>query len=180
MRPDDVLEFWFAAASKPFWFEINAAFDARVTERLLPLRQAALAGKFDGWSATPQGALALVILLDQVPRNCCRGTPDAFSSDPAARAVARQAIDHGFDRGFDDEQRLFFYLPFEHAEAVGAQLLSVALFAAMRGRAEWHRYAERHAEIILRFGRFPHRNKALGRVSTPDEIAFLAEPMSSF
>ncbi|WP_119418175.1 DUF924 family protein [Desertibaculum subflavum] len=180
MRPEDVLNFWFDAANKPFWFEKNDAFDADVTTRLWPLRDAAMAGKCADWTATPEGSLALVILLDQVPRNCCRGTAAAFASDAAARGVARQAIDRGFDRHFDDEYRLFFYLPFEHAEDVGAQLLSVALFAALPGRAEWLRYAERHAEIIARFGRFPHRNKALGRVSTAAEIAFLDEPMSSF
>lgn len=180
MRPGDVLDFWFAAASKPHWFEANAAFDARVKQELWPLREAALAGALDDWSTTLEGALALVILFDQVPRNSCRGTPEAFATDPAARTVARAAIDRGFDRGFDDEHRLFLYLPFEHAEDVGAQLLSVALFATMPGQAEWLRYAERHAEIVHRFGRFPHRNKALGRASTPAEIAFLQEPMSSF
>lgn len=180
MRPADVLDFWFDAANKPFWFERNDAFDADVTARLWPLRAAALAGRCADWQASPEGALALAILLDQVPRNCCRGTAEAFASDAAARAVARAAVDRGFDRPFDDEHRLFFYLPFEHAEDVAAQLLSVALFAAMPGRAEWLRYAERHAEIIARFGRFPHRNKALNRPSTPAEIAFLDEPMSSF
>lgn len=180
MRPDDVLDFWFAATSKPHWFEANATFDALVRERLWPVREAAVTGALDGWCATPEGALALVILFDQVPRNCCRGTPEAFATDPAARAVARAAIDRGFDRRFDDERRMFLYLPFEHAEDAGAQLLSVALFATMPGQAEWLRYAERHAEIVHRFGRFPHRNKALARVSTPAEIAFLQEPMSSF
>jgi len=180
MRPEAVLDFWFAAESKPYWFEVNPAFDAQVTERLLPLRDAAREGGCDDWAARPEGALALVILFDQVPRNCCRGTAEAFACDAAARKVARSAIDRSFDRGFDDEHRLFLYLPFEHAEDVGAQLLSVALFAAMPGQTEWLRYAERHAEIILRFGRFPHRNKALNRVSTPAEIAFLNEPMSSF
>jgi uncharacterized protein (DUF924 family) len=180
MRPDDVLDFWFAAASKPYWFEVNPAFDAQVTQRLLPLREAALAGQLDSWSAAARGSLALVILFDQVPRNSFRGTAAAFSTDAVARRVARQAIDRGFDRGLDDERRLFLYLPFEHAEDMAAQLLSVALFAALPGREEWLRYADRHAEIIARFGRFPHRNEALGRVSTPAEIAFLTEPMSRF
>jgi uncharacterized protein (DUF924 family) len=179
-RPDDVLDFWFAPAAKPFWFEVTPAFDAEVTARLKPLHAAALRGEFDNWSAAPDGAVALAILLDQVPRNCCRGTPQAFAGDVTARTVARAAIDRGFDRGLDDDHRLFLYLPFEHAESQAAQLLSVALFASLTDKAEWLRYAERHAEIIARFGRFPHRNKALGRQSTPEEIAFLKEPMSSF
>lgn len=179
-RPDDVLDFWFGPAARPLWFEANPALDAEVAARLMPLRAAALHGDFDGWASTPDGAVALAILLDQVPRNCCRGTPQAFASDAAARAVARAAIDRGFDRRLDDDHRLFLYLPFEHAEDVGAQLLSVALFAGLAGQAEWLRYAERHAEIVARFGRFPHRNKALGRQSTAAEIAFLNEPMSSF
>lgn len=180
MRPADVLDFWFDPASKPHWFDVNPAFDAKVAERLLPLRDAALAGKLDDWRDTPEGSLALLILFDQVPRNCCRGKAEAFATDILARSVARAAIDRGFDRGFDDEHRVFFYLPFEHSEHIGAQLLSLALFGSMPGRTEWLRYAERHAEIIQRFGRFPHRNKALGRSSTPEEIAFLNEPMSSF
>ena len=179
-RPHDVLDFWFAPAAKPFWFEVNPAFDAEVTARLKPLHAAALRGELDGWPATPDGAVALAILLDQVPRNCCRGTPQAFASDAAARAVARAAIDRGFDRGLDDDHRLFLYLPFEHAESQPAQLLSVALFGSFPDQAEWLRYAQRHAEIIDRFGRFPHRNKALGRESTAAELAFLNEPMSSF
>lgn len=180
-EPSAVLDFWFTPEAQRFWFERSEAFDAAVTERLLPLWQPAREGRIDGWTATPDGTVALLVLLDQVPRNCFRNSPLAFSTDAKARGVARQAVDRGFDKALPTERRLFVYMPFEHSEDLGTQVLSMVLFHSLHdGDAEKMKWAARHEEIIRRFGRFPHRNACLGRVSTAEEIAFLREPMSSF
>jgi uncharacterized protein (DUF924 family) len=146
-------------------------------------------GGLPAWEETPQTALALVILLDQFPRNMHRGRAEAFAADPLARAVAGRAIDRGFDLMLRRDRRCFFYLPFEHSEDLAEQDRSVALFQAWFEAApeaekpqclEQIEYVLRHQEIIRRFGRFPHRNAALGRETTPEEAAFLLEPRSSF
>jgi len=135
-------------------------------------------GELERWQSTPLAALALVVVLDQFPRNMFRGTARAFSSDAMAPAAARGAVARGFDRLLSRAERLFVYLPYEHAEDLAAQHRSLALFGALDpGDME---YARRHYEIIARYGRFPHRNAILGRESTPDEIEFLAQPGSSF
>lgn len=175
-----VLAFWFAEGRPAQWFERSDAFDREVREALEPLHEQAVEGALDPWAATPRGALALVILLDQVPRHLHRGSARAFASDAKARAVCHAALAAGHDAALSsDPERMFLYLPLEHSEDAADQERSVALFAAL-GEPEWLRYAERHREIVQRFGRFPHRNRALGRETTEAEAAFLQEPDSSF
>jgi uncharacterized protein (DUF924 family) len=187
--PSDVLEFWFSEQSRALWFEKNAAFDEAIRARFEDTVRAAAAGELDHWERTAPGALALVIVLDQFPRNLYRGSARAFAADPRAREVADRAIGRQLDQDIPLAQRHFFFLPFEHSESTGDQERSIALFQAWaeahdgpaRDRAlEQMRYVHRHAEIVARFGRFPHRNEALGRESTEAEIAFLREPMSGF
>lgn len=179
---DDVLRFWFVESGPRDWFTKNDAFDARVRERLYPGLEAADRGALVSWQGTARGSLALCLLLDQVPRNLFRGTPEQFRRDPEARRLAVQSIDRGLDRdpGFQPTNRMFLYLPLEHSESLDDQRLSVCLFRDRVGDAEAIRYADRHFEIIERFGRFPHRNAALGRVTTDAEATFLNEPNSSF
>jgi uncharacterized protein (DUF924 family) len=174
-----VLRWWFAPEIKPHWFERSDAFDVEVRSRLGPLHGRAMAGEIDDWAGDPKGLLALVILFDQVPRNIHRGTPLAFATDAKALALARLAVDRGLDAGFETDERLFLYLPFEHSEQLADQERSVALFRAL-GDANYLDYAIRHRDVIARFGRFPHRNAVLGRPSTAAERAFLEEPGSAF
>lgn len=187
--PGDVLEFWFSERVRPLWFEKNQAFDDELRSRFGANVSAASVGDLDFWVRAADSSLALVLLLDQVPRNIHRGTPRAFASDARARTIAGTAVDRGFDRHTRPDRRFFFYLPFEHSEEAADQTRSVTLFrrwADEHDRAERERayeivkYALRHQEVISRFGRFPHRNAILGRESTPEELAFLAEPDSSF
>lgn len=177
--PGLVLDFWFDPANRPFWFEKSEAFDAAFTGRLLPLHEAALAGRLRAWEESAAGVLALCILLDQLPRNAFRGQARAFASDGEARRIARIALKRGDDLAATPDQRLFLYLPFEHSELLADQYLSEALFAAL-GDPGLLDYARRHREIVERFGRFPHRNAALDRASTAEEEAFLRQPGSSF
>jgi len=167
----DVLAFWRDAGPKK-WFAKNDAFDAELRTRFLATYESAAAGKLSDWEATPEGALALTIVLDQFPRNMFRHDPRAFAADATARAVAERAIARGFDSQFPPAERSFFYLPFEHSEAMADQERCCALFRAM-GDADLLHWAELHADIIRRFGRFPHRNAALGRSTTPAEKSFL-------
>ena len=169
--PADVLAFWRAAGPAK-WFHKDAAFDAEIAARYRASCEAAAAGRLAHWETTPEGALALVILLDQFPRNIFRGSARAFAADPLARAVADRAIARGFDQRIPKAERLFFYLPFEHSEERADQERAVALVRAL-GDAEQLKWAELHADIIGRFGRFPHRNAALGRTTSPAEQAFL-------
>jgi uncharacterized protein (DUF924 family) len=166
-----VLAFW-SAAGPDKWFGKDEAFDADIRAQFLGTYEAAASGLLNSWEETPEGALALVILLDQFPRNMFRGTARAFAADPVARAVAERAIARGFDRRIPASEQPFFYLPFEHSEHLADQERCVAL-VRRTGDAEALKWAELHAEIIRRFGRFPHRNAILGRDSTPDEQAFL-------
>ena len=169
--PLDVLAFWRAAGPQK-WFRKDPAFDAELEARLRPCHETAATGDLSDWDSTPEGALALLILLDQVPRNIFRGSARAFATDPLARAVADRAIGRGFDQHFAVPERTFFYLPFSHSENLADQERCVALNRAT-GDAEALRWAELHADIIRRFGRFPHRNALLGRPTTPAEQAFL-------
>lgn len=177
--PAAILAFWFAPDARERWFAPDPAFDAEIGERFADLIEPAAAGRLDDWRSRSEGALALCLLLDQFPRNIWRGTPRAFAYDPAARRVAADAVAAGLDRGLRPEERHFIYLPFEHSEDLADQERAVALIAAL-GDPGWYDYAVRHREIIARFGRFPHRNAILGRASTPEELAFLNEPNSSF
>jgi uncharacterized protein (DUF924 family) len=186
----EVLAFWFGAPDSPefgrsrkCWFEKSADFDALVRDRFLETYENAAGGKLDAWMARPLAALALVVTLDQFPRNMFRGTAHAFATDPLALAVARGMIASGFDVALAPGQRTFVYLPFEHAEDLDAQREALRRFerlASETSSASVMTYAMLHYAIIKRFGRFPHRNAILGRESTPDELAFLSRPGSSF
>jgi uncharacterized protein (DUF924 family) len=167
----EVVAFW-RAAGPDRWFEKDAGFDDEIRKRFLKLHEAAASGKLTAWEANAEGALALLILLDQFPRNMFRGSARAFDTDALARAAAERAIARGFDRKIAMPERVFFYLPFEHSEASADQERSVALIGAT-GDADLRKWAELHADIIRRFGRFPHRNALLGRTTTADEQAFL-------
>ena len=167
----DVLAFWRAAGEKK-WFAKDDAFDAEIRARFLPTYEAAAGGKLSDWEATPEGALALTIVLDQFPRNMFRRDARAFAADAPARGVADRALARGFDQRVPSDQRLFLYLPFEHSETLADQERCCALFRAL-GNADLLRWAELHADIIRRFGRFPHRNAVLDRVTTPAEQTFL-------
>jgi len=174
---EDVLAFWFDPARREAWFKPTPGFDAEIRERFRDIVEAAGSGAFDDWADGPEGALAL--LIHQFPRNIFRGTPEAYAFDEKARALADDALARGHDQKVPRERRLFFYLPFEHSEAMADQERSVALFEAL-GDPDYLDHAERHRTVVERFGRFPHRNPILGRISTPEEQAFLEEPGSSF
>ncbi len=169
--PTDVLAFWMEAGPDR-WFKKDDAFDAAILDRFVATYEAAADGKLADWEATPDGALAHVIVLDQFPRNMFRGSARTYAADPLARAVADRALARQDDRMVDPALRTFFYLPFMHSEALADQERCVALYRAL-GDAESLRYAEDHADIVRRFGRFPHRNDVLGRATTAEEQAFL-------
>ena len=177
MRASEVVAFWTAAGRRA-WFAKDANFDESVREQLGSTHLRASRGQLFDWEREPEGALALVLLLDQAPRNIYRGSAHAFATDAAAREVAGRAIDRGADRLAPLALQLFFYLPFEHHENAASQACAVDLFTAYAERGgdeDYLRYARLHAEVIARFGRFPHRNAMLSRVSTPDEADFLKD-----
>ena len=169
--PDDVLAFWRDAGPDK-WFNKDTAFDNEIRTRFLDTYEAAAAGTLPDWEATREGALALIIVLDQFPRNMFRGSARAFAADPLALAAATRAIERGFDIATPAQERTFFYLPFEHSEDLADQERCCALFRAT-GDADLVKWAELHADIVRRFGRFPHRNAVLGRMTTVEEQAFL-------
>lgn len=187
----DVLDYWFGSPHLPeygnaraMWFEKSDEVDATIRSRFLSLHTEAAAGKCDTWAATPLGACALIIVLDQFSRNVYRDKAEAFANDARALAIARTLVLHGKDRHLPTpHHRSFVYLPFEHDESIDSQHESIRLFEKLQGETglaaplEW---AIKHAQIIQRFGRYPHRNKILGRPSTSEEEAFLQEPGSSF
>jgi uncharacterized protein (DUF924 family) len=167
-----IVDFW-RAAGPARWFARNDGFDLEIRERFLGEHEAAARGQYEDWTQTAPGALALVILLDQFPRNLFRESPHAFATDPLARRHAREALARGFDKATGAMMRPFFYLPFMHSEDLADQERSIALFTAL-GDEEQLRYAVLHRDIIARFGRFPHRNRALARATSPQEQEFLA------
>ena len=167
-----LLHFW-RTAGPARWFRRDEAFDAEFTRRFLATHEAAAAGQLQAWNDTPEGALALVLLLDQFPRNAFRGTARVYATDAQARAVAEEAIRRGFDNAVEPDLRRFFYIPFMHSESLADQERSVALNASADEDAL--RWAHHHRDIVARFGRFPHRNAVLGRQSTPEEERFIAE-----
>jgi uncharacterized protein (DUF924 family) len=188
---DDILTFWFGPPPDPGytvphmrWFQKDPAFDAECAHRFLATHERAAAGEFLSWRDEPRSCTALLLLLDQLPRNMFRDGARAFATDPQAREVARHALARGLDTSLPPVWRWFFYLPFEHSEDPHDQRLAVSLFETLalhhRPSAEALDYARRHLDIIERFGRFPHRNVALGRASTEEEAAFLQQPGSSF
>ena len=197
MGPDDILRYWFGEADDELkvieekgalWWGGGPALDAEIAGRFGPVVRAALAGECAGWAETPRGALAEVIALDQLTRNIGRGTAAAFTGDPRARACALAAIERGDDARLRPVERVFLYMPLEHAENRSLQACSVALFEALARTpgpvgaqlAQYVDFAVRHQVIVERFGRFPHRNRFLGRESSAEEIEFLKQPGSSF
>ncbi|MGI8504180.1 MAG: DUF924 family protein [Hassallia sp.] len=185
-----ILEFWFGhpdelSYGKPrkTWFNKTPEFDEELRTLFSNDYQKAAAGHLDDWIDLPKTCLALILLLDQFPRSIFRGTPEAFATDWEALSAAQQAIALGYDRQFLPVQRWFIYLPFEHSENLDHQHQSVKLFQQLShdpASTSAIAYAYRHLEIIERFGRFPHRNAILGRISTPEEIEFLQQPASGF
>ena len=186
----DVLAFWFGEPAEPgfgkaraAWFSKDAAFDALVRERFRATWERAHDGLLDDWRCDVLPLLAFIVLTDQFPRNMFRATPQSFATDAAALAAARSIVARGHDRALSPVQRWFAYLPYEHAEDIGAQHASLRLFAGLDGdpdSAGSIDYARRHHHIIARFGRFPHRNAILGRSTSGAEAAFLLQPGSAF
>lgn len=183
---DEILAFWFGPAPgevRAEWFRKDDAFDAQIRARFRVMIDDALQGEYADWTHSARGSLARVLLLDQFTRNVFRDTPRAFAGDALALATAQAALDQAFDQALSSVERWFLYMPFEHAESAAAQERSLSLFGQLASTAgfdaplEW---AQKHAAIIARFGRYPHRNEVLGRASTPDEIAFLNEAGSRF
>lgn len=168
-----VVGFWRAAGPRR-WFSADPVFDRLVRLRLRRAHADAAAGRLRAWMNDPDGTLALLILLDQAPRNMFRGTARVYAADAVARQVARSAIRRGFHRRVPTPMRQFFFLPFMHSEDVADQRRCIALYRAA-GDADGLHWAEHHAGIVERFGRFPHRNAILGRMSTEDEMRFLAD-----
>lgn len=197
-RAQALLDFWFGALDgdgladperAARWFEGGPAFDRELAERFGADHAEARAGRLDRWADLPRGRLALVLHLDQLSRNLYRGSADAFGADAHALALARGGLARGEDAGLAPIERVFLYLPFEHSEALADQELSVACFRALaegappsarESFASYLDHAVRHRDVIARFDRFPHRNAALARVATPEELAFLATRGSSF
>jgi uncharacterized protein (DUF924 family) len=169
--PAALVDFW-RAAGPDRWFRTDTTFDQTFRDAYLPAHEAAAAGALVGWGDTAESALALVLLLDQFPRNAFRATPRMYATDVLAREAAAAAIAAGFDHAVEPALRLFFYLPFAHSESLADQERSVTLHLGL-GK-DGARHALGHRDIVRRFGRFPHRNALLGRTSTPEEVAYLA------
>jgi uncharacterized protein (DUF924 family) len=175
IEPRDVVEFWRESGPRS-WFKKSDAFDALIRQRFEAAHHAAARGEYDAWAETAEGSLALLLLLDQFPRNLYRSSGHAFATDPKARSMARRAIGAGHDRAARAEWRVFYYLPFEHSEDLADQERGVELCEALeRETGESAKWARSHRDIIARFGRFPHRNACLGRQTTPVEQSFLDE-----
>ena len=197
-QPESVLDFWFgpsgstaeiAGRQRELWFGKAPANDLAVIERFAATLPAATAGKLNHWTATPRGRLALVIVLDQFPHHIYRDKPQAFATDPQALALSLEALTAGEDRQLTPIERVFLYLPLEHAESSVIQEQSVSLFEKLANEAsaeeralfdDFLNYARQHRDVVARFGRFPHRNAILGRPSTIDELEFLKQPGSRF
>ncbi|EKB16612.1 DUF924 family protein [Aeromonas veronii] len=200
MQPwQPLLDFWFgdeaddvllATRQAPLWWGKSSETDALLASRFGELAEAAAKGSLAHWADAPSGRLALILLLDQLPRNIHRGTPAAFAQDPLARDLCLKGLSIGADKSLSPLERVFFYLPLEHAESREQQVRSVSLFEALAAEqagtpaqatfAGFADFARRHQVIIERFGRFPHRNDILGRTSTPEEAVFLQQPGSGF
>jgi uncharacterized protein (DUF924 family) len=175
----EVLDFWFSDEAKPHWFQASPAFDQTIRKRFGELFARAATGELESWESSPEGSLALCILLDQMPRNMFRGDASAFLADERALAVAERAVRAGFDQNLPADQKQFLYLPFMHSEVLANQMRALALCEAAKLR-DAARHAAGHLQIIRRFGRFPHRNAILGRPSTPEELDFLEESGEPF
>ncbi|MGD1850665.1 MAG: DUF924 family protein [Cyanophyceae cyanobacterium] len=190
MAYQDVLDFWFDESDSEIygkarkeWFIKDSTFDAEIKQNFGPVLNQASVGKLDHWRDKPLSCLALVVILDQFSRNLFRRQPEAFAQDSKALEIAREAIARQFDQNLLPVQRVFFYLPFEHSEAIADQLESLRLFKTLEGDPEcgsFVTYAQKHYEVIEKFGRFPHRNVILGRENTAAEEEFLKQPGSAF
>ncbi len=190
VTPSDILDFWFGVPGSPEretyrkeWFVKSDDFDDEIRGRFLDAYESAAAGEFEDWKTNPEGCLALLILLDQFPRNMFRGDARTYATDAMAKLGAEHALTLGFDQGFTAVECWFLYIPFEHSEQVEDQYRAVALFDSLPdddANREAKKSAHRHLEIIQRFGRFPHRNPILDRETTKAEFEFLKEPHSSF
>ena len=196
--PKDVTTFWFRDATRSpqalerrgaVWFGVESAFDRECAARFAASLEDAARGALDDWAGTPQGRLALVILLDQMPRNIHRGSPAAFAHDTQAAAHCVAGIESGQDRSLHPVERVFLYMPLQHAEDLGLQRRSVERFESLAAEADdaWRdhfaenaHYAHLHRDIVERFGRFPHRNRVLGRESTEEELSYLADGAPTF
>ncbi len=188
--PQEILDFWFGQEGeegygefREEWFTKDSEFDRKIRDRFEPVYEEAATGELDHWKNEAQSCLALIVVLDQFPRNIYRGDAQMYAADEKAREVARHAVEHAYDRELSPYGRLFAYLPFEHSEELEDQRLSVELFrglSAEMGSEDLLGYAVRHLEIVEQFGRFPHRNEILGRRTTPEEAEFLEGPDSSF
>ena len=196
--PESVLDFWFGASGsaseiagrqRKLWFGKSAENDQAVSDRFAATLAAASAGKLDHWANNPRGRLALVIVLDQFPHHIFRDQPQAFATDPQALALSLAALTANEDRRLTPIERVFLYLPLEHAESIEMQERSVSFYAALASEVstderalfeDFLNYARKHRDVVARFGRFPHRNTILGRPSTPDEVEFLKQPGSRF
>ena len=174
-EPEAIIEFWLHEVGEGGWYTAVDEVDAEIRDRFLPAWEAAERGEREFWLNGPRGSLAYMILTDQFPRNMFRGDPRSFATDARARAGARVAIDHGWDMAIPEPQRVFFYMPFEHSEDMADQDRSIDLMTRKMPEhgAEFGLHARAHAEVIRRYGRFPFRNAALGRQSTPEEVTFL-------
>ena len=179
---DDILQFWFGTLDlksemekKDIWFRSTPEFDAAIEDKFLATYEKAAAGELDDLKTTAAGCLALIITLDQFPRNLFRGTAKSFAADPRARDYARHFIDNEFDNGLDDWPRVFAYLPFEHSEDLADQDKSVELFSLLSAESSVES-AVAHRDTVVRFGRFPHRNVIVGRDNTPEEEDYLKDP----
>lgn len=174
VKPDDILNFWFYEVGRDKWFTEDRTLDATVRERFLALHEKAAAGELKEWEDTPEGMLALMLLLDQFPRRMFRGTSRAFETDEMAQELAREAVIKHFDDRIDRDYKMLFYLPFLNSESEGNQRLALFYIRERVKEGEWLTIAEQHLEIVQRFGRFPQRNPILGRDPTPEEVEFLS------
>lgn len=174
MQPDDVLEFWFVEHGPQDWYSGDPEFDARCAARLSDIHAKAVRSELWSWRQTPRGRLAEIILLDQLSRQFNRGSAAAFASDTMALALAQEIVSRGLDAELSVHEKLFAYMPYQHSESLVIQQESVRIFRSL-GDDEYLPYAIEHHDIIARFGRFPLRNTALGRTSTPEEVAYMKE-----
>ena len=168
----DIIRFWFSERVAKLWFNSTEEFDNELRQKYETVYNDAVVGKYDGWMQSPEGALALIILFDQLPLNIYRGNKQSFATESRARDVARYALSHSFDRSLTDSQKAFMYMPFMHSENMEDQDLSIELFegADLKNNIK---FAHHHRSIIERFGRFPHRNRILDRESTDAELEYL-------
>jgi uncharacterized protein (DUF924 family) len=173
---DEILNFWFVETTPKQWFQKSEEFDQLIIDEFSKIYVMALKGYCDSWIKDADGCLALILIFDQFPRNMFRGKPESFLTDDRALSISRHAIKHGFDQVLTPLKRRFLYLPFEHSENLADQERAVKLFESMKEDDPMgYEYAKRHLDVIKKFGRFPHRNEILGRISTADEILYLRE-----